>query len=409
MNVGLKFNISSAPPKFMFRLMVMVFWLQNTFFYFALELIERIPFIGQFSTMLLPVTYALLIITSSSYIFSRMHKEDILLYFAVFLIALCTLFIYPDSSSYIFPQLGRIFKAVSVFYLGVAFDYKESKRDLFWCSIISVITVFAYQLYVLSTGRVLTEDNMNTAYNTLPSVMYLIFYAFCNKKIKLWILALGCVLLFFVFGTRGPLIALFVYLGICAVYYIIKLKNDLLKVFLIISLFIFVFYISSQNRIILWATTMSEWFSQIGFSTRIFELIIEEELANSSGRDELIDLVINAIANRPFRGYGFMGDRAILGKYCHNIIFEFLCSYGIVFGGFALGLIAVLLINAFNKSKRMNDIRFLFIMFTCMVMIKLFFSGSYVFEPYFYLLLGLSFGIIRRQQFEVINIEGVQR
>jgi O-antigen ligase len=399
MNIGLKFNISSAPPNLMFRLMVMVFWLQNTFFYFALEFMERIPFIGNFSTLVLPVSFILLTITSSSYIFNRIHKEDLLLYFCVFLIILFTLSIYPDSSVYIFPQLGRIFKAVSVFYLGVAFDYNESKKDLFWCSIISVITVFAYQLYVLSTGRVLTEDNMNTAYNTLPSVMYLIFYAFCNKKIKLWIIAMSCVLLFFVFGTRGPLIALFVYLGICAVYYIIKLKNDLLKVFLIITLFIFVFYISSQNRIIMWATSMSEWFSQIGFSSRIFDLIIEEELANSSGRDELIELVINAIADRPFRGYGFMGDRAILGKYCHNIVFEFLCSYGIVFGGFALGLVVVLLINAFNKSKHLNDIRFFFIMFTCMVMIKLLFSGSYVFEPYFYMLLGLSCGIIRRKTF----------
>lgn len=397
MNGGLKFNIPSATPTFMFRLMVMVFWMQNTVFYFAIELMERIPFIGNFSTLVLPVSFILLTITSSSYILRRIHKEDLLLYFCVFLIILFTLSMYPDSSSYIFPQLGRIFNAVFVFYIGVTFDYNESKRDLFWCSILSVITVSAYQLYVLSTGRLLTEDNMNTAYNTLPSVMYLIFWAFSNKKLKLWIIAIGGVCLFFIFGTRGPLIALFVYLSICAVYYIIKLENDLLKVFLIIFIVIFVFYISSQNRIIMWATSMSEWFSQIGFSTRIFDLIIEEELTNSSGRDELIDLVINAIADHPLRGYGFMGDRSILGKYCHNIVLEFLCSYGVFFGGFALGLIVVLLVNAFNKSKYEKDIRFLFMMFACMVIIKMFFSGSYVFEPYFYMLLGLSFGIIRRK------------
>lgn len=397
MNIGIKFNISSITPKFMFRLMVMVFWMQNTFFYFAIELMERIPIIGQFATITLPVIYTLLTITSSSYILKRIHKEDILLYFAVSLIILFTLSAYPDSSEYIFPQLGRIFQAVSVFYIGVVFDYNESKRDLFWCSIFSIMTVLAYQLYVLSTGRVLTEDNMNTAYNTLPSVMYLIFWAFCNEKLKFWIIALGGVLLFFIFGTRGPLVALLVYLSVCVVYYIIKLENDLLKVFLIIILGAFVFYISSPSRILSWAASMSEWFGQIGFSTRIFDLIIEEEITNSSGRDNLIDLVINAIADRPFRGYGFMGDRAILGKYCHNIIFEFLCSYGILFGSFSLGLIAVLLINAFNKSKHIKDIRFLFIMFTCMVMIKLFFSGSYVNESYFYMLLGLSFGIIRRR------------
>ena len=407
MNIGLKFNNSLDISKFMFRLMVMLFWLQNTFFYFAIELLERIPVIGAFSTMVLPVSYILLIFTSSSYFFSRIHKADILLYLTVSLIILFTLHIYPDSSSYIFPQLGRIFKAVSVFYLGVAFDYNESKKDLFWCSILGIITVSAYQFYVLSTGRLLTEDNMNTAYNTLPSVMYLIFWAFSNKKLRLWIIALGGVLLFFIFGTRGPLIALFAYLSICAVYYIIKLENDLLKIFLIISLFVLGFYISSQNRILLWATSMSEWFGQIGFSTRIFDLIVEEELTNSSGRDNLILLIINAIADHPLRGYGFMGDRAILGKYCHNIILEFLCSYGIVFGGFALGLIVVLLINAFNKSKCIKDIRFLFIMFTCMVVVKMLLSGSYVFEPYFYMLLGLSFGVIRRKHSPVINIEGV--
>lgn len=396
-----KLNNSFFSPKFLFRVLVVVFWTQNTVLNFVIEVIERMPIIGHFASFILPVFTGFLIVASSSYIFKRIYRQDILLYVAVILVILCTLHLYPDSSEYIFPEFGRIIKAVALFYLGAAYDHNESKRDLFFCSLLGVGISFLYQMYVLSTGRVLADDNMNTAYNVLPSVMYLIYWAFCSKKMLHWIVAIGGVLLVFVFGTRGPIIAIFAYLGICAVYYILKIENVLIKVFLILLSVALIVYISSQNRIIVWASMMAEWFGELGFSTRIFDFVIEEELGYASGRDVLTEKVWLAIKRNPFRGYGFMGDRSIVGIYVHNILLEMMCSFGII-NGLALFLMVLLTpLVAINQFRKDHSVAFFLIMYFCIVFIKLFFSGSYVYDQSFYLLLGLCVGAIRINKINV--------
>lgn len=394
-----KLNNSFFSPKFLFRVLVVVFWTQNTVLNFVIEVIERMPIIGHFASFILPVFTGFLIVASSSYIFKRIYRQDILLYVAVILVILCTLHLYPDSSEYIFPEFGRIIKAVALFYLGAAYDHNESKRDLFFCSLLGVGISFLYQMYVLSTGRVLADDNMNTAYNVLPSVMYLIYWAFCSKKLVHWIVAIGGVLLVFVFGTRGPIVAIFAYLGICAVYYILKIENVLIKVFLILLSVALIVYISSQNRIIVWASMMAEWFGELGFSTRIFDFVIEEELGYASGRDLLVEEVWLAIKRNPFNGYGFMGDRAVIdGRYVHNIVLEMMCSFGIV-GGLSLFLLTMITpIAAINKIRNDHSREFFLIMFVCMVLVRLFVSSSYVFETYFYLMIGLSLGFLRMRK-----------
>lgn len=396
MSVGIKFNITSATPKTMFRLLVMVFWIQHTVLRFVTVAIGRMPIIGVFADLIVPVLFIGLIAFSMPYLFHQIKLSDFLFWLSACLVILATLLIYPDSSEYIFPELWRILGlSVPLFFIGIAYEHEESKRDLYWCSLLGVAVVFAYQLYVLSTGRVLNDDNMNVAYNILPSIMYLIYWAVDNNGAKNWMLAVAGSFLMFIFGTRGAILAALVFLSICIIFNILKCKNIVLKLFLILLCVFLVIYISSGDGIIRWAMFMSEKFSEIGFSTRVFDFIVEDELANTSGRDAIAEKIFVAITQDPFGGYGFMGDRSIVGTYCHNIVLEILCSYGIVFGGIGIITILSMVVLSIKRSWG-NPVSWLMVMSACLVFVKLMFSSSYVFEPYFYMLLGLSIGSTRR-------------
>lgn len=288
-------------------------------------------------------------------------------------------------------------QSVPLYFIGVAYDHDEMKKDLYWCSLLSVITMFMYQLYVLSTGRVLESDNMSASYNILPSVMYLIYWAVDNNSTKNWVIAIAASVLPFVFGTRGAILAVLVFLAICVIYRVLRLENIAVKIIVILLCVGGVAYIATGDRILNWAMFMSDFFGEIGFSTRIFDFIIEDELATSEGRENLNELVWTAITDNPVYGYGFMGDRTVIGFYTHNYVLEMLCSFGLVMGSIFVLISMGLPIVAFLKNRKDTG-SWVLIMMACLVFIKLMLSGSYVYEANFYLLLGMSVGALRTKK-----------
>ena len=402
MGVALKLNMPAATPKTMFRFLVLVFWTQHTILKYVEEVFERLPFVSRFAPFVIPVLFMSLLALSLPYIVRQLRKADVLFALSVVLVVVMTLLIYPDSKEYISPQLWRIFgMSVPLYFVGVIYDNEETKKDLFWCSLVGVLVAFLYQLYSLASGRVLESDNMNASYNVLPSVIYLIYWAITNNGTKNWLIALAASALPFIFGTRGPIIAIAVFCAIGLIYRFSKIKNIAVKIVLILIVCVIAVYISTGNRILEWAEILSKRFGEIGFSTRIFDYLIEEQLAESVGRENISDAIWKAIKQNAISGYGFMGDRSITGGYAHNIVLEYWCSYGFFAGSAAVVLTALVPMKAMLRSKG-TDVFWLIMMLSCMVFIKLMVSSSYVFEPYFYLLLGLSVGAMR--QISVIRI-----
>ena len=396
MGVALKLNMPAATPKTMFRFLVLVFWTQHTILRYVEEVIERLPFVSRFAPFFIPVLFMSLLALSLPYIVRQLRKADVLFVLSVVLVVVMTLLIYPDSKEYISPQLWRIFgMAVPLYFVGVIYDNEETKKDLFWCSLIGVLVAFLYQLYSLASGRVLETDNMEASYHILPSVMYLIYWATINNGLKNWMIAFAASALPFVFGTRGPIVAIAVFSALGLIYRFSKIKNIAVKMVLILIVGIAAIYISTGNRILEWAEILSKRFGEIGFSTRIFDFLIEEQLAESAGRENLSDAVWKAIKQNAIFGYGFMGDRAIISPYVHNIVLEYWCSYGVFFGSAAIVMTAVMPLKAVVRARDTDD-SWLIMMFTCMVFIKLMLTGSYVYEPYFYLLIGLCVGSLRK-------------
>ena len=114
----------------------------------------------------------------------------------------------------------------------------------------------------------------------------------------------------------------------------------------------------------------------------------------SNSRTVLKEKTLDAISENPVWGYGIMGDRVVLGTYCHNIFLELLCDFGVVLGTlFIVALVAIIFI-AIRKTWKTEYFFFVSGMIIAVV-VKLMFSNSYIVEPDFFFMLGISIAASR--------------
>lgn len=394
----------SRCSEFFFRAFFILFWAKNTVFGYIVQVLRRLPIISgivePIYTAIIPVILILVAIFSIPYLRRHIRLVDLVLYVVCLLFVLFTMIIYESNAVFIGEHWTRILiAAVPMYFIGISFDFKKIKKDLFFWSLLGVLCSFLYQLYFVSTGRQALEDNMGASYNVLPSILYLFYWAISYHKIRYWLISFVGLLLCFTFGTRGPLLICLIFVLGGILFKLIWSKAVFTKIFvttvaLLLSLLLF--YGDNLIKIIEWLSCLVE---NLGMSTRIFDLLLEGEIANSTGRDRLAEKVITAILNRPILGYGIMGDWVITGHiYVHNIFLEMWCQFGLILGTFILAVVIVLpLYVMFKYLWKKDDFLFMFMLF-CMVFVKLMLSGTYLTETYFFLLLGLSVRYFRRNR-----------
>ncbi len=381
-----------------FRLLFLVIWTQYTILSFAIQIVRRLPIIGPLYEYVIPLAIIGLALLSLPYLLQRIRGVDVVFYFVCVIIVLGTLVLNDKNVEFIQKDLWRILgAALPMIFIGVSYSHENSKNDLFWASLLGVIAVFAYQIYLLSLGQELEADNMNTAYTVLPSVMYLVYWALEHKKLRHWLIASVSMLVMFLFGTRGPIVAELVFLLIGLLLSVFNRKSQFAKLFCFILFAAVIILVCSGDFLLNAAKYLSESFEEVGFSTRVFDRFIEGEISEGSGRDVLYNAVISAIREKPILGYGIMGDRPIVGIYVHNLFLEMWCHYGVIIGTVFLFAILAVPAAALIKLRKTRLFNFV-LMLTCMVFVKLMVTGSYTTEAYLFLLLGICVGVFRSQK-----------
>lgn len=378
-------------------LLVILFWTRPTILGYVLVVIERMPYIGIFRPVIIPAIVALLLILSIGYLKKHIRGWDVCFVAICIIWVLMTAALSTRHAGYILPELERIVVlSIPMYLLGVAYDHKRCKKLLFYASLLGVLVAFAYQAYRMLLGKEIDVYDMNAAYNLLPSIVYLIYWAFEKKKIWYWIFALLGIVLCFSYGTRGPILAVLVVIVALAFLEVISGRRKKRKLAILLILCAGFIWLLASGAITTIAEKTIPLFEKLGFSTRFFEYFLEGNLMADNGRNKLTEAVIKAIRQKPLFGYGIMGDRLIIGGYTHNIVLEFLCSFGLIGGGILLLLCILALLRGVFKAKTISDKRFLISMVT-MVSVKLLFSDSFIIEPYFFLILGLSIGAARHR------------
>ena len=237
---------------------------------------------------------------------------------------------------------------------------------------------------------------MYVAYNLLPSMMYLLYYAFCNDRKIYWFCGFASLGVMFIFGTRGPILCAIVFMAVYFLHRTIvsgKKRNYLLLLLVVVLLIIFCVYDDLFVKIVSFVASI---FEKFGFSTRIFDFFISGEVTTSLGRKYLRQEVIRAIINNPIKGYGFTGDQYLLGVYCHNLFLELWCHFGVIGGSLILLALLGLSVVALVRSARSLKIFYFVLMLISMVYVKLMLSNSYTLEPYFFFMIGAFVSISRK-------------
>ena len=382
-----------------FRILVAIVWTHNTVMPLMRVVIERLPYIGFLAELLIPMSIILSAMACLPWFLRHIRGGDLAVYICAVLIVLFSMVLHPITVDYLQEEWWRILiAAVPMYFIGVSFSLEDSKNDLFWCSLFSVLGMFAFRLYLLNSGRALENDDMEAAYRMLPSIMYLIYYASVKKQVVYIAIAGVLSTVILIFGTRGPIVCMLVYVALLTIYYSFKSRN-LKKLLILLIIFAIVLSVFIFDSLFIEVTSvLSKAFEKIGFSTRIFDFIIEGDITASKGRESLAKQAVEAIIENPMWGYGITADRAMFGIYPHNMFLEILCQYGIVFGSLLIITMLVITVIALLKSRK-NTRRFTFgLMLVSIVFVKLMISSTYTIEPLLFFMMGYFVLILRKKR-----------
>lgn len=188
-------------------------------------------------------------------------------------------------------------------------------------------------------------------------------------------------------GSRGPLLAYFIYLILLFVNYLnnnrFNGKTYVLGLFLTI---LTSFFIMNFDLIL---SRIDKFLFQYGIQSRTIYLLSSDNVDFSTGRSEIFSKTISNITLNPVFGNGIAGDRVFLnGSYPHNIFLEIIAQFGIFLGGvFSLILLFYWFHAVFVNNSRTNQ--HLTIIFAGLGLISLFYSGSYLTSSNFWLFMAI--------------------
>ena len=383
-----------------FRILLVLIWTQNTIFQYVRVVLMSLPLFNLIADHALTICIVVSALFALPWITERIRGGDVFFYCICVMIVVGSLVFFKSNAPHIKSDLWRMLGTVfPMYFIGVSYSHETCKKDLFYASVVGVLVSLMYQFFLYSSGRTTGDYNMNAAYNVLPSALYVLYYAFERAKFRYWAVAVMGIVLVLMFGTRGPILILMVFAAYEFLSVVKNAKSAFVKVVTVLMIALVLFFVFSEGYMIKAAEYMSELFGKLGFSTRIFDYFLEGEMTTSVGRENIAETLYQALAEKPLSGYGLMGDRIFVDSYAHKIYLELWVHFGVIFGTLILGFFVLVPVRAIFRSKDVEERDFVVMMF-CAVFVKLMLSGSYLYEQNLYLLLGMSFTMIRVRKSE---------
>lgn len=329
------------------------------------------------------------ILLSLPRLWKRIKTSDHLFVFACFIFYLLNIQLFPQNADVL---VNRLFSfsllTLPYYYIGVTLDIKRFYNSFYYISVVAVFMCAFYELlYAQSasyTGDVDTSEyNMELAYSILPHVLMVSWRSLKSFVIlNIAPMLLGLMLLLS-FGTRGPVICAIVFI---AIYLLFIRPSKYQKTMRIITVACAVYAMSFLDQFMTFMQLMA---FQLGMSTRIFDKYFEGELEDSSGRDYIWETLLRELSiDNSLFGHGVLGSYPYVNTYPHNIVLEFLFSFGWVWG-IAILFCIVYIIAKMLINTHQCEINVTFgIILVIASILKLCFSSTFVDDALFFMLLG---------------------
>lgn len=279
-----------------------------------------------------------------------------------------------------------------------------SNWDLCWrFMFVAACAITGMQLatMLLSASSMLSGTySQSFAYQTLPAAAYFIVAFFGRPRVSNALLLAITIGLIFASGTRGPLLSIALLL-VALLIFEKRLGVQLVVVVAGVLVFIF-FFRDVVESALLWVRGV---FVECGLSTRLIDVLYQNDFFASSSRPILLSNVLQLIEDSPWFGYGIGADRIAvsiamdapekaLGYYAHNFVLEVLMQFGVVVGAIICIGVCVLLLRAVAFAQ--DSEKAMIYLLVASGFFPLLVSGSYVTNPQFFMLLALSLSIVIR-------------
>lgn len=369
---------------------VALIWGVEMLYYFK-AVVLRLPIINAFADIFVPSVVIISILCMMNSLVKRLKATDFIFYLGCIVLYLITYITFPENERWLDMFLPLVFfQVLPYFFLGLLLDPQKQLRVIEYVSMTYIILSLVY-LYLTFSTRDVEGEEMGVAYALLPHLLIVLNSCFRNFKwYSLLIFLLGLLRLLGT-GNRGSLVCIafyaIVYFLFCSEY-----KHKWVVV-LLLGLVTFLGWSRQDFVFDFFSTILGEF----GFSTRVFDLAMASEFADTNGRDTLASFFTGKVRDDGFLGYGIFGDRTLRNDpdgYPHNLVLEFLIDFGVPLGSLFLIAVAILLFFAFKSCKTAVSRSLYFVLFT-VGFVAFFLSHSYLANPMFFLLMGYCVRLVR--------------
>lgn len=357
---------------------------------------NQLPILGLFTDELEWIIVLLPLLFSLSKVNSLLKTNDYIFWFFCSAIYACNFILYPENEEALNHRFFTFCILVLPYYfIGVVVDLEKYLKPFYYVSIVSICFCAAYELFYLQSGmysgELNTSDyNMGHAYDILPHVLMVSWFALKEfKPLRFSIMLLGIFMLIS-FGTRGPIACSVLFI---AGYMLLfkEVKHGILTKMVVVVLGAIFFVFIDPIMLLLNTLTID-----MGMSTRLFDLYFNNEIDSVTSRDAYKDALLMALkSENPTFGFGVLGSFRFIHSYPHKIWLEFIFSFGWFVGVMLLAALAFRVLISYFKTKTEDEKVFLFVLIICGV-VKLFMSGSFLDETFLFFLLGYCTNIIRK-------------
>lgn len=300
-------------------------------------------------------------ITRSGYGIERVLRPECALY-------ACLFFCLVDNPNKIFDVLKKY--AILDFVYLIIMEFLPAVIRGYWTDV-DYMGRQVHRMYSLSLGYSLL----------LPTIVFL--YIFIRKKnicfLTLSIVGMGII---FVYGSRGALLMIVIFVGLMIISTIIESKNISYKIIKITGVLMLIVIICIFGKAIL--NLFIQIFQTLGVESRSLEMLVQGEFMDDSGRNVIWGTVINAIREGGILGYGVFGDRPFVYPlhyvgYSHNIFLELIISFGIIGVGISIAIISTSVrMILLCKDRMWRELFIIFFSIACQLILSM--SFWYVME-----------------------------
>ena len=305
---------------------------------------------------------------------------------------------FSDNIPFLKNNLLQFFIYVLPFMWFGKFLAKNNKTIIFFLNIAKIKLMFVIVsalLGIVFPTAAVYKDYMDLANEMLIGTLSIILLAFRRKRIDEIVLAILSFLLILLYGSRGVLVCIGIF--VVAMVLLNNYKKTTKVLFSLLVVAILALYYPAMLLLNSFGVD-SHIVSVSSSGGSIF--FDEQRLALFQGFWE-------RIIERPF-GYGVLGDRKLPSMYGfsekesiypHNIVLEVMVDFGYIAGSIIVVIFLISFAKAVFSSRSINQKHLLILLF-CGSFIKLLVSSSFWLDQFFFMLFGSIIGALSQQKKE---------